>query len=140
VTGSTGDVLGTLVSMRGADLATLLLEVARRRAEALDPADVARLAPFSKHLVEVLDASELIAELRRAHLAHERRRIRLLVAPHRVLRRPRRRLEAPRILGRAGPVRACHPRLLPERGLAERATPRSSVDEHIRRRPLPLRA
>jgi len=42
VTGSTGDVLGTLVSMRGADLATLLLEVARKRAEALDPAEVLR--------------------------------------------------------------------------------------------------
>jgi hypothetical protein len=42
VTGSTGDVLGTLVSMRGADLATLLLEVARQRAEALDPAEVVR--------------------------------------------------------------------------------------------------
>jgi hypothetical protein len=42
VTGSTGDVLGTLVSMRGADLATLLLEVARERAEALDPAEVLR--------------------------------------------------------------------------------------------------
>src|ERR671934_11727 len=54
--------------------------------------------------------AETIAERRRADLADQRRRLGLLVAPHPVLRRPRRGLEDPRILLRSAP---CHHVLLP---------------------------
>ena len=60
--------------------------------------------------VEVVDGPQVVAELRAADLAHDRRWIGGLVAPHRVLGRARRRLQPPRILARALPRR--HPRSL----------------------------
>jgi len=59
-----------------------------------------------EHRVQVLDAAELIRELRFADLADERRRLGRLITPHLKLGGARRRLEYPRILG--GACALCH--------------------------------
>ena len=65
-----------------------------------------------QHRLQVLDTAQLVAQLRLADLADEHRRVGRLVAVHHVLRRPRGRLQHPRVLFRARSGRAWHLGLL----------------------------
>ena len=57
-----------------------------------------------EHGVEVLDRAQLVAQARLADLADDRRRVGRLVAVHRVLRRPRGRLEHPGVFLGSGHI------------------------------------
>src|SRR5215213_711972 len=69
-------------------------------------AEIHPVAVLLEHPVQVVDGTEVVLELGRADLADERRRVCRLVPIHRVLRRPGRRLEDPRL--RFRPAAGCH--------------------------------
>jgi hypothetical protein len=59
------------------------------------------VAALLQHRVQVVDAAEVVAELRRADLDDQGRRVGVLVAPRLELRLARRRAQDPRITGGA---------------------------------------
>lgn len=69
-----------------------------------------------QHRVQVLDRPQVIAELRLADAAHERRWIGLRIPVHLELRLSARSLQDPRIFGAAASLHHAHPSLEPDTG------------------------